>query len=82
MLEQLSITLNALDWQTSVALAIVAIAVAVLFRQAFRFVSGTGKSSCSSCPSKSNGTPIKAIPLVQLSSPARVKASDDTPKSA
>jgi hypothetical protein len=56
-----------MDWQTCLALAIVALAVGVLTRHVLRVVRGSAQSGCGSCPSRNVTNPIKSLPLVQIS---------------
>ena len=60
------------DWQTAIALFIVATAIGVLARKAWKSVFDRAKvgcgTSCRSCPveSKGHGSPLKTSRLVQL----------------
>jgi len=56
-----------MDWQTYLALAIVALATGVLTRHVLRVVRGSAQSGCGSCPARHAATPIKSLPLVQIS---------------
>lgn len=57
-----------IDWQTCVALLIVAGAIFALIRRCFGIgsKSGTGCSSCSGCANRDPGSPIDGIELFQL----------------
>ncbi len=63
-----------LDWQTSCALAVVAVAVAVLLRRFFGLVNGRSKGGCGACPNKSAPPLMKTLPLVQIA-PVKSKKS-------
>jgi hypothetical protein len=59
-----------LDWQTILALAIVAGAAVVLARRAQRLLAGRGKGGCQAgcggCANESTGTGMKRRPVVEL----------------
>jgi hypothetical protein len=57
------------DWQTVLSLAVVAMAAAVLLRQAVLFVTRPQTRGCGTCPSNKASSRAKQLPLVQLSSP-------------
>ncbi len=63
-----------MDWQTYTAIAIVLLAGSILLRQAIRFLRGTARGGCGSCPSNSASSRVKSFPLVQISSNSNTPA--------
>ncbi len=55
-----------MDWQTLSAFVIVAFAAGVLLRQWLRFMRGTARGGCGSCPSNNASSRVKSLPLVQI----------------
>ena len=61
------------DWQLWTALAIVAAAACALLRHFTIYLSGGERTGCAHCPSKSQPSGVKSLPLVEI-------AFGDTPK--
>jgi hypothetical protein len=59
------------DWQTMIALVVVAAAACMLLRHALGFLRSGGQKGCAACPSRSQSTGGKSLPLVQLQGPKR-----------
>lgn len=64
-----------IDWQTLIALAVVALSVALLLRRFLAHVKGEAKSGCGACPNKAAPPLMKTLPLVQLDSLKTTKTS-------
>lgn len=54
------------DWQTWCALGVVAFSFAFLLSRLWGLASGTSKTGCGTCPSKSAPPLMKTLPLVQI----------------
>ncbi len=69
-----------MDWQSCIAIGIVALAASVLIKQLVGFVCSTSVSGCGNCPSKGQARNIKSLPLVQLEKKPVVKKLENACK--
>ena len=60
-----------MDWQTVIAVIIVATAAGSLARRWWRMAAGQSRGGCGDCPSNPRGLRHKSLPLVQLTPPRK-----------
>lgn len=55
-----------MDWQSCIAIVIVALAASILIKQVVGFARSPSLPGCGNCPSKGRASNLKSLPLVQL----------------